>query len=77
MREFAKKLLAVAMAACFTVAIIGCENSGSVQQCCPSGQQCKAGAKCPPAGCAKKDCCKRGAEAKCPPGCTKPCCKKA
>ncbi len=70
MKKLAKKLLAFTMAACFTVAIMGCENSGEVKQCCPKGQQCKAGQKCPPgkkcapAGCAKKDCCKKKAATK-------------
>jgi hypothetical protein len=71
MKKFAKKLLATAMAACFTVAIMGCEN------CSTCGvKECSGGKKCAPACCNKPDCCKTKGAAKCAPGCTKPCCKK-
>ncbi len=68
MKKLAKKLLTVAMAACFTIAIVGCGDQGGVQQCpgggkCKSGQKCPPGKKCPPAGCAKKNCCKKKAAA--------------
>lgn len=68
MKKLAKKLLAFTMAACFTVAIMGCENqNGGVKQC-PKGK------KCEPAACKKTDCCKKGG--KCAADCKKACCKK-
>jgi len=61
MKKFAKKLLATTMAACFTVAIMGCENCGIC------GTKQTSDEKCPPS-CAKT-CGEKKADAKAPPTC--------